>query len=492
MKKNKLLIIILIFIFAFLIRIINLQNNPNGFFCDEASIGYNAYSILTTGKDEHGSRFPLFFQAFGEYKNPIMIYSMVPFIKIFGLNIFSVRLPAIIYGLLSILALYLLLNLIFDINTALWGAFILSLMPWHFHFSRFNFEGLMPYITFAMLGMYFWFLYLKNLKLKTLFLSLLFFALSLYSYFPARITIPLFCFILVVIYFKNINKKHYFFIIITTFLLILPMLIHLMSGTGMSRWHQVGGQFNIQKLFQQYPKYYSIDYLFKKGDIDFFKQNVTRQSVRGIGELFYFQLPLIIFGLYYLFKNNRRFFYLMISALLVFPLADILTDSSSPQAVRTIFGIIPFAVLSAVGLKQFFIIIKPKIFTFLLIIIALLSFNKFWQLFKLYPQYSSDFWGWQYGPQEIIPYFINQSNNYDQLCLEGAFNGSEIFIKFFDPYNKCQGKCRLCSPEVYDSSKRQLFAVNANYNYDETKFKIKHIVFYPNSKIAFKIISNHD
>jgi len=64
--KNRLcfFILFLILILGFFLRIVNLQNLPHGFFCDEASIGYNAYSLLKTGKDEHGKPWPLFFQAF--------------------------------------------------------------------------------------------------------------------------------------------------------------------------------------------------------------------------------------------------------------------------------------------------------------------------------------------------------------------------------------------------------------------------------------------
>jgi len=489
MKKNKLFILLLILIFAFFTRIINIDKNPNGFFCDEASIGYNAYSILNTGKDEFGNKMPLFFKAFGEYKSPVMIYSTIPFIKVFGLNIFSNRFPAVIYGLISIIAIYLLLNLIFDINTAIYGAFIFSILPWHFHFSRFNFEGIMPYITFALLGLYFWFLYLKNTKIKFLSLSLIFFALSLYSYFPARIIIPLFSFALLTIYFKKINLKHFIFLVSLTFILVIPLLNHMLFGPGMARWHQVGGQINIQKIIKEYPKYFSINYLFTKGDIDTPGQFINRHSVRGIGELYYFQLPLILIGCFYLFKKNRRFFYLMLIALLIYPLANIFTDSSSPQATRTIFAIIPFTILSAVGLKQLMQLVKSQIFKILIFLILIFSFINFWKLFQKYPLYSSDFWGWQYGPQEIMPYYISQSNNYDQLCLQGVFNAPEIFIKFFDPQNICQDKCQICDTTIFDSSKRQIFAVSDSYEYDSKIFDIKKTIYYPNSEVAFHIIS---
>ena len=59
MKFKSLLLIIIL---ASLLRIWNLNNFPVGFNADEAAIGYNAYSLLQTGKDEYGSSFPLAFK----------------------------------------------------------------------------------------------------------------------------------------------------------------------------------------------------------------------------------------------------------------------------------------------------------------------------------------------------------------------------------------------------------------------------------------------
>lgn len=113
-KSNIYHILLLgIVIFAFVIRFYRVSEIPSGFFADEASIGYNAYTILTKGIDEYGVNYPLFFRAFGEYKNPVQIYATVPFIALFGLNEFSVRLVSVIFGVLSIFALYILTNEVF-------------------------------------------------------------------------------------------------------------------------------------------------------------------------------------------------------------------------------------------------------------------------------------------------------------------------------------------------------------------------------------------
>ncbi len=125
---NNSYLMAIIFLAIFL-RVIFLNEVPNGFYSDEASIGYNAYSILKTGKDEHGMLLPLYFKAFGEYKNPVYIYSAIPFIKIFGLNEFAVRLTSALFGTLTVLFTYFLAKELFHKRVGLWAALFWLYLP---------------------------------------------------------------------------------------------------------------------------------------------------------------------------------------------------------------------------------------------------------------------------------------------------------------------------------------------------------------------------
>ena len=75
---------------------------------DEAAHGYNAFSLLQTGRDEYGKPFPLRFQSFGEYKMPLYTYAIVPFVAIMGLTLDAVRTPNTLMSLLFPLAVYFL------------------------------------------------------------------------------------------------------------------------------------------------------------------------------------------------------------------------------------------------------------------------------------------------------------------------------------------------------------------------------------------------
>ncbi len=114
-----------------------LTTNPAGFFIDESSIAYNAHLISQTGKDEHGESWPLYFRAFGEYKNPVHVYVLALLFRLTGPSIFVARIFSATIGLLAALLLGLLA---FRIS----GRWIVALMvlltalltPWLFELSR--------------------------------------------------------------------------------------------------------------------------------------------------------------------------------------------------------------------------------------------------------------------------------------------------------------------------------------------------------------------
>src|SRR3989338_7724094 len=112
---NKINWLLVIVIFGGLLRFWGLGENPPGLYWDEASLGWNAYSVLKTGLDEHGRFLPVdTFFAFGDYKPPLYIYAAVPAIWLFGLNEFSVRFPSAVAGTGLIVVAYFLAKELFE------------------------------------------------------------------------------------------------------------------------------------------------------------------------------------------------------------------------------------------------------------------------------------------------------------------------------------------------------------------------------------------
>ena len=72
MKKQRLFLIAILGL-AFLLRFYLLGRYP-ALNADEAAIGYNAYSLLETGRDEHGNSWPIHFQSFNDFKPGLYFY----------------------------------------------------------------------------------------------------------------------------------------------------------------------------------------------------------------------------------------------------------------------------------------------------------------------------------------------------------------------------------------------------------------------------------
>ena len=222
--KTK-IILILIFLISFFLRAYKVTNNPP-LLWDEAGLGYNAYSILETGKDEYGKSFPLIFKSFGDYKPGLYIYLAIPFVKIFGLNELSIRLPSIILGSLIPILLYLLI-ITFDKNKyklAMIIAWVTCFNPYNIHYSRGAWET--NIITFEIILLCLLFLRKKYLA------SAVFLGLSLYTYQSGKLVGLLVILILFIIKKFELLKPKF---IIPIFVLALPIAFGLLFSKDTNR-----------------------------------------------------------------------------------------------------------------------------------------------------------------------------------------------------------------------------------------------------------------
>jgi hypothetical protein len=296
-------------------------------------------------------------------------------------------------------------------------------------------------------------------------------------------------------------KKPFFWLtnIAVVLALVLLLFPFFENGTFFSRWHQVTqNPLTFSQTVTAYFNHFSLDFLFVKGDIDFPGEFITRHSVRGVGELYWFQLPFLIlfFAKLVFSKKDRSQNLFILSFLAVYPLGTIFTQVN-PLATRSIIGVVPFQIASAVGLVYLYqLLFYPHLRRLMLIILLFLipaSLLNFYRLLENYPQYSSDFWGWQYGAAPVMNYFLKNKDNYQQFCLEGAFNAPDIFPKFYDPTDLCTGKCQVCGTNDFDPSKKQLFAITPDTLRDYPAllpghlFLSQQIINYPNGSPAFII-----
>lgn len=120
---------------------IRITKNPPGFYIDESSIAYNAHTIARTGADENGVRWPLYFRAFGDYKNPVYIYTLAALFRLTGPGMLVPRLLSAIFVVLAAGAFgFLAWRLTRSRVIALLILIFALLTPWLFEVGRVTME----------------------------------------------------------------------------------------------------------------------------------------------------------------------------------------------------------------------------------------------------------------------------------------------------------------------------------------------------------------
>lgn len=471
MKKIILLFIVAL---ALILRLYKVTADPLALNWDEVSIGYNAYSILKTGKDEWGETMPLHFRSYGEYKLPIQIYTSIPGIAIFGLNELGVRITPVAYGTLTVLFLYFLANSLFkNKSISLVSAFLLAISPWHIHLTRASFESSFA-VMWIVLGI--WLLVKGFEKPKWWILAVIPFVISIYTYNAARVFVPLFLLAVFVIYRGNILKNLKTFIICGALFVIslIPLMMFWFSGEATARLKLVSimddlgfvlrinearGNLHLPQPLPRliHNKATHFGYVFGRNYIAHFSPGFLfvhgaghkQHHVQGIGELYMFQAPFLLIGLSYLFKKKNKWRELIMSWLLLAFVPVSITVDSIPHALRTLIAVVPYQIITAYGV--YVLCRNRRLLSIATAILVILSVGVYLQKYYVeYPKlYSRD---WQYGYKEAIGYVKDHYDEYDLIVFSRHYGEPHMFTLFFmnwDPA-KFQNDPNLNRFETYD------------------------------------------
>lgn len=463
MKK---ILLILILVLAFVLRFWKLDSYP-ALNADEAAIGYNALSLIQTGKDEHGHLWPIHFQSFNDYKPGLYFYMVLPLVKIIGLNEWAVRIPGATLGVLTAFVIYLLTKELFkDEKISILSSLLLAISPWHIHFSRGGWEANLA--TFLItLGVWLFLKYINGCKQKYLYLSILAFALSLYAYHAARVVVPLLGVGLIVIYRQIILQKRFIKTLVLGSLFIVlmltPLIKDLFGPAGISRAAGVGlfadpgplNRINEQRgehadftsivprilhnkavnyglaFLNNWISHYHGEFLFLSGD------SIQRDKVPETGELYLFEIITVSLGIVFLLKRFDKSSKVIFSWLLIAPLASALTFQS-PHALRAHNMVIPITIISAVGLTIIFNWIGSlrkyrNVLYVLFSLVIFLTFIRYLHMYwvhmaKEYP-YSS-----QYGVKELVDYVRKNGGNYKNVVVTDRYDQPYILFLFYMKY----------------------------------------------------------
>jgi len=380
--RLQILLLSITFSLAFILRFYKLGEIPNGLYQDETAIGYNAYSIIQTGKDEHGESWPLYFKSFGDYKLPIYIYSTIVSIQMFGLNEFAVRFPSALFGFLTVVVFYFFVKeLTKNRQLSIISTAFLAICPWHLHYNRATFEVSISLFLFVLGGL---FLY-KSFYNKTPFAFLagtVCFIISFYSYNLTRLLAPA-LYLLFLIFNKSqakqVTKKEQLFTVFISSILFIPFISTLFQSGGIAsasgtlifsskavqapllefRSYFVDVQPLIAKLFFSTLPLTVWQYLqnvvssFAPSFFFVFGSPHGNHGIGNVGQFYLFQFPLMVMGMITIVLGKPRWskFFIMWALVSIFVVSF---TREVPHATRSFFLIVPFEIFSGLGVLSFF------------------------------------------------------------------------------------------------------------------------------------------
>lgn len=491
-KNNwKLLIILLI---ALILRTWNLNTNPPSLSPDEAALGYNAYSILKTGKDEYGKFLPIIFKSFGDYKPGLYVYLTIPFIATLGLNEWAVRLPSALSGVAAVYFLYLIVKILIDRKylqsdnnkllsaLPLISALALAIVPWNLYFSRGGWEANVS-LTLILVGIYY---FLKSFQnAKHLVLTSLFFALTFITYQGAKLSTTIVLLTLTIIFWKDcviLIKNNLRILIMSAVLgslVVFPSALSLFKGqtgrlTVFSVFSYPRPTDYIQNMLDQngekiddinyllfhsealnftrgilgrYFNHFSGKFLFFEGDY----QN-PKQSAPNAGMLMLYDLILLPLGMFQIIRSRGKFKDLTLLLLFITPLPAVLTRDQV-NAVRAYNMIIPLVLISSFGVITLYNILiklidKNRLLGitnyFIAILATIFSLIYFFDSYFIHlPIHNAKYWS--YGYKQVISTLLPIQNNYKTIYFQQSYDQPYIYYLFYSKYDpsKYQKQAKL-------------------------------------------------
>lgn len=297
---------------AVTVRLVALTQLPADLNQDEASSGYEAWALLNYGIDRCGNPWPVLFVSWGSGQNVLYSVLDMPFILLFGLNLFSLRLPAALLGVVAVVVFWRLARRCRGPVCGLCALLLIAINPWHIMASRWALESnIMP--VFLLLGLFCTVKAEENIR--WLLGAAVSFALALYAYGTAFFFLPIFLVSYVLLNRRLLREKTFYFAGILFGLLSLPIalcqLINLVGGDGVT----ILG-ITIPKLTQARQAAVSVFGTGLSGiaeNIWDFLRLLVRQSdgldynaLPPSGLYYFFGLPLAAAGLCRSIKERRR------------------------------------------------------------------------------------------------------------------------------------------------------------------------------------------
>jgi len=452
----------LILLLSLFVRTYNLKTLPPSLFYDEVDAGYQAMTFNHNQTDYYGNKFPVHFHSFSDWRTSLDIYTIAAFQKITGDNELSVRLPSVLFGVISVALIYL-------ITGSRTAAFLMAISPWSIHFSRAGFE-VSGMIATILAGILFWQKYLASHHHRFLYLSIFFFLLSPYFYSTAKMFIVIIALLIVIIWRQEIIRlgfKRLLLLFIFSTLVLAPLAVDTIKGrsgfrfsyisifsqpdkaqvTNRMRYEDVFTEHSneigvktpltsfyfhnkhqvvLEKFINNYFSSFSTNFFVLTGDTN------LRQGFGNFGMAYFLDLFFMAIGVFYSLKNKKNIklskFFLWVFILAPIPFA-LTRDSNSPHATRLILMLPSIIYFTSLGVIQ--LASKYKVIFYLSICLYSLLFLNFWHHYHLhYPQISAIYWNT--GVKESVLATKKYPNR--PVFYSNKYAAPLSFYLFYQPY----------------------------------------------------------
>lgn len=464
----------LIFILALIMRFSYLSTFPVGFQTDEASLGYNAYSLLLTGKSESGDVLPLYVSTFGDY-NPIGYdYLAIIPVAVFGLNEFSTRSPAALFGALTVFPIFYLSFLLFkNTKISLFSSFLLAISPWHFMLSRGSAETLVA-LFFVIAGFALIIDSFISSSGRKLILGTVVLSISFFIYPAPRIFVPLFYIVLFLFlsHILHIKWRYKIFASLSfTFLAVLIMGLVFAIPGGTARFKQTSifnypetrlvmeeqyredGSISVPLLFARtfhnklinysltftsnYLEYFSGSYLFINGG------QPLLFKIPNMGLMYIIELPFLLIGIYSIIRSKNKNGLVILLWLICSPVVAAVTVDDSPNIRRSLLMLPALGIITAVGFWQTGIfLLKKKTLkgvhwgNFLIVFLLIFLLFNVSYFFHQYFVHSKTHRTWfrNNGFAEMMEIVNENYSKYDKIVMAKSGGGYPLVL-FYSKYN---------------------------------------------------------
>ncbi len=412
---------------------------PPGLNQDEASTAYDAFSLVHYGVDRHGFHLPVMLVSWGSGMYALASYVEAPFIWLFGLAVWSARLPFLLAGVAAIPLFYMLLRDTIDRQTARIGCVLLAVSPWHIMVSRWGLDcNLFPFVFLAATV----FLVRSVLRPRWLVAAAVLYALAFYAYGPAYVVVPVF---IAIVLGHGLRRRLWptrTLLVAAAAFVVLAVPIGLYVAVNSLGWR------SIETPLFSVPRLTGLPRFQTMGNLHFFSAEFFRQAADNVGhaaELFRQQDDGLIwntipgYGICYWFSP---FLALAGFALLVgnhvrrtphpsFPVlawcvaAMVLTAFVNVNTNRANIAIFPFLYCAAVAGSLLWKYRPLAILGCILVSISSLGFASAY--FGPYRKAAAEPFFASFG--EAITYATLQTKG--EICITGTVNMPYIFVLFY-------------------------------------------------------------